>query len=224
MRASLSQNLGNDIRPRSRTQAERAALSDRRMTEAAIRLLVTEGVGGTTLRAIGAESGYSRGLATHRFGSKAGLFRHVLRYVSAEWVARVEKAVGEKIGADALTAVVDVQYHFIKDAPNELRAMYILWMASGDPASEFKTNVADVHRAQRADVRRWVEAGQEAGTVRSDLSAMRVSEQFVALLLGITFQWLVNPKMPLREMHEALKREIRFLLRPATGKQSPGAG
>jgi len=37
----LSQNFSNVDRPRSRTQAERAALSDRLMTEAAIRLLVT---------------------------------------------------------------------------------------------------------------------------------------------------------------------------------------
>ena len=219
----MSQDLGNDVRTRSRTQAERAALSDKRMTEAAIRLLVTEGVGGTTLKAIGDESGYSRGLATHRFGSKAGLFRHVLRHVSAEWVARIDDAVGERIGADALTAVVDVQYHFIKDAPEKLRAMYILWMASGDPASEFKTNVADVHRAQRADVQRWVKLGQDAGIVRGDLCAERVAEQFVALLLGITFQYLVNPKMPLHEMHQALKREIRFLLAPPEGHDRSAA-
>jgi len=210
----LSQNFSNVDRPRSRTQAERAALSDRLMTEAAIRLLVTQGVGGTTLKAIGEESGYSRGLATHRFGSKAGLFRHVLRHVSAEWVTRVEQAVGDQIGIDALTAVVDVQYNFIKDAPEKLRAMYILWMASGDPASEFKTNVADVHRVQRSDVQRWVETGQKTGIVRRQLCAERVSEQFVVLLLGITFQWLVNPQMPLFEMHEALKREIKFLLTP----------
>ena len=210
----MSQNFSNVERPRSRTQAERAALSDRLMTEAAIRLLVTQGVGGTTLRAIGEESGYSRGLATHRFGSKAGLFRHVLRHVSAEWVTRVEQAVGDQIGIDALTAVVDVQYNFIKDAPEKLRAMYILWMASGVPASEFKTNVADVHRVQRSDVQRWEETGQKTGIVRRQLCAERVSEQFVALLLGITFQWLVNPQMPLFEMHEALKREIKFLLTP----------
>ncbi len=216
----MSQDLGNDVRTRSRTQAERAALSDRLMTEAAIRLLVSQGVGGTTLKAIGDESGYSRGLATHRFGSKAGLFRHVLRDVSAEWVARIDEAVGDRIGADALTAVVDVQFHFIKDSPEKLRAMYILWMASGDPASEFKTKVADVHRAQRADVKRWVELGQEADMVRADLCAERVAEQFVALLLGITFQWLVNPKMPLYEMHQALKRQIRFLLAPAEGNDT----
>lgn len=210
----MSHDTSSEVRPRSRTQAERAALSDRLMTEAAIHLLVTQGVGGTTLKAIGEQSGYSRGLATHRFGSKAGLFRHVLRHVSAEWVTRVDQAVGQQIGIDALTAVVDVQYHFIKDAPEKLRAMHILWMASGDPASEFKTNVADVHRAQRSDVQRWVELGQKDGIVRSEICAARVSEQFVALLLGITFQWLVNPQMPLYEMHEALKREIKFLLTP----------
>ena len=59
--------------PKRRKQAERTALSDRLLTEAAIELLVKHGLHGTTLQGVGERAGYSRGLATHRFGSKAGV-------------------------------------------------------------------------------------------------------------------------------------------------------
>lgn len=80
-----------------RKQAERTALSDRKLTEAAIRLLVQRGVPGTTLRAVGELAGYSRGLATYRFGSKGGLFANVLQVASADWLKRLQKAVGSRI-------------------------------------------------------------------------------------------------------------------------------
>ena len=71
-------NTSDSEPPKRRKQAERTALSDRLLTEAAIELLVKHGLQGTTLQGVGERAGYSRGLATHRFGSKAGLFAKVL--------------------------------------------------------------------------------------------------------------------------------------------------
>src|ERR1700748_893308 len=56
-----------------RTQAERAAESDRRLLRAALKLIAERGYRNTSLAAIGEEAGYSRGLVNDRFGSKAGL-------------------------------------------------------------------------------------------------------------------------------------------------------
>ena len=56
-------------RPRM-TQAERTALSDARMFESAKQILVEKGTHNTTLKEIGERAGYSRGLASNRFGSK----------------------------------------------------------------------------------------------------------------------------------------------------------
>jgi len=47
------------------TQAERTARAEACMIEAAIELLNTTGIQGTTLVAIGEKAGYSRGLVTH---------------------------------------------------------------------------------------------------------------------------------------------------------------
>ena len=60
------------IRKRRRyTQTERRALSDRRMLEAALKLIARQGSGRTTLAEVGEVSGYTYGLVSNRFGSKA---------------------------------------------------------------------------------------------------------------------------------------------------------
>lgn len=192
-----------------RRQAERSALSDRRLTEAATELLVKSGIQGTTLEAVGKRAGYSRALATHRFGSKAGLFSRVLRAATADWLERMQKAVGTKVGADALCAATDATERFIRERPNEVRAMYLLWFQSIDPSAEYQSNILNVHRAQRRDVEIWIRAAQKAGQLDLRVNSRRVAEQYCASMAGIAYQWLVNPEMPLGLMYRQLKTNLR---------------
>ena len=122
----MSRATKDDAAPRARRkQAERTALSDRKLTEAAIRLLVERGVQGTTLQAVGELAGYSRGLATHRFGSKGGLFANVLEVASRDWLKRMQKAVGTRTGVEALCAATDAVEKFMRERPDELTVAYI---------------------------------------------------------------------------------------------------
>ena len=73
-------------RPARRRQCDRTALSDARLTEAAIELIVQTGIQGTTLQAVGERAGYSRALATHPSRPKAGLFTPALHTASADWL------------------------------------------------------------------------------------------------------------------------------------------
>lgn len=208
--------------PRGRKQAERTALSDRLLTEAAIELLVKHGIQGTTLQAVGERAGYSRGLATHRFGSKAGLFGKVLQVASADWLERVQEAVGPRVGADALCAATDAAEKFFRERPDEVRAMYLLWFLSIDPSADYKSNIANVHHAQRRDVAQWIKAGQKAGLVDPDVDPARVAEQYAASMAGIAYQWLANPRMPISLMFRQLKADLRARLEvPAAA--APGA-
>lgn len=198
-----------------RTQEVRTALSDRLMTEAAIALLVERGIAGTTLAAIGERAGYSRGLVTHRFGSKTGLLAHVHDTVARRWMARVQTQVGSAIGVAALERVVKALYGFIVEAPDENRAMYLLRYASIDPAAEYRTNVAKVHRAQRRDVQRWVEAGQAAGKIAPTVDAALATELFCSTADGLVYRWLVNPTLPMKSLHGQLRLEVRRSLSAA---------
>jgi AcrR family transcriptional regulator len=192
-----------------RTQAERTAQSDRRLTEAAIELMVERGIQGTTLQAVGAKAGYSRGLATHRFGSKAGLFAKVLHDSSADWNQRVQIAVGKLTGCDALCATVDAAEAFFREEPSKVRAMYLIWFLSIDPSADYRADLARVHRAQRRDAANWIRAGQRAGLVNTDADATRAAEQFAASMAGIAYQWVADPRLPVSDMFKQLKQDIR---------------
>ena len=200
--------------PVRRTQEERTALSDGRMVEAAIALIVENGLSGTTLAAIGERAGYSRGLATHRFGSKAGLLAYVYEHVNAHWLARVQQAVGEEIGIAALQRGIDALYGYVNEEPDEIRAMHLLRYASIDPGSDYRANVEKAHAAQRRDVQRWIEAGQAAGRVHAEVDAAVAAEVFLSSVDGLIYRWLVNPQRPISALAEAMKREVHRSLRP----------
>ena len=85
------------------TQAERAAASDRAMIDAAIELILERGTARTTLAAIGERAGYSRGLATYRYGSKSGLFKEVSNTIQRRWVGYLKAAIQRHLIGDRQT-------------------------------------------------------------------------------------------------------------------------
>ena len=194
------------------TQAERTALAEEKMVNATIDLLNTVGLAGTTLIAIGESAGYSRGLASHHFGSKSGLFRKVLRHITVVWTDELENNLKDKDGLGAILAALDAHRDHLLHFPHHARAMYILWSASFDPASEFKPNIVEFHRLQRAAAAAWVRRGQEIGEIRAGVDPESLAEQFYASLLGLNFQWLVNPDLDLKASIDALKKNIVVLL------------
>ena len=196
-----------------RTQAERTALAESGMVRAAIDLLNTAGIQGTTLVAIGEHSGYSRGLATHHFGSKAGLFRTVLKRMTAVWTEELMSKLDGKTGLQAITTAIDTHRAHVLRHPDYILATNILWGAALDPASEFKPNVAEFMLIQRQSVAAWVKGGQALGEIRPEVDADRIGEQFYGSLIGINHQWLVSPDFDLAAAYEDLKQSIVRLLR-----------
>jgi len=209
---SLFENRDRNDRPK--TQAERTALAETRMLAAAIELLNTAGIQGATLKAIGEKAGYSRGLATHHFGNKAGLFRKLLRELSAVWVRELQDKVGDKTGLEALSAANEAHLKHVLERPHQLRAMYILWFGSLDPGSEFKPNLARFMKLQRESMAEWVRGGQRKGEIRQDADPERMGEQLYANLIGVNHQWLVDPEIDLARAYLEMKQNSWRLLKP----------
>jgi len=191
-----------------RTQAERTALAESRMVDAAIDLLNSAGIQGTTLVAIGEIAGYSRGLATHHFGSKAGLFRTVLKHVSAAWTEELVRNLEGKTGLQAMTTAIESHLAHALRHPEYIRAQNILWGAALDPSSEFKPNVAEFMRIQRESVAAWVKDGQALGEISKHINAERIAEQFYGGLIGINSQWLVSPDFDLAAAYEDFEHSM----------------
>ena len=197
----------------SRTQAERSAASDRAMIEAAIELILERGTDGTTLKAIGEKAGYSRGLATYRFGSKAGLFDAVCKSISRRWLDYLKSDVGDKSGIDAMCAALDSFFQFVSDSPRDARVLQILYCGAASPQSEYRETSVNIHQRQQDDVVDWLRSGIADGSIRSDVDARSVAAQYIAYISGMTYLWLINPgSVDFRKANEQMKINLRIAL------------
>jgi AcrR family transcriptional regulator len=193
-----------------RTQSERTAQSDSLMLDAAIRLIVERGTANTHLKDVGESAGYSRGLASYRYGNKAGLFIEIIHTVGDEWLRELGRAVRDKDGLPAILGATDAHYRFVLEAADRIRAFYILWFDSTGPDQALKSVIANVHDRRQRDVEAWIAAGIAAGNVRSDVNVRSVAEQFCASIIGIVYQWLAVPESPdrIHDLHEGLKQQM----------------
>ena len=94
------------------TQAERTALSDQRMFDATIALINERGSEKTTLKNIGQLAGYSRGMASYRFGSKQGLMLELFARFDDRWKAHLSSYIEDRIGISAVLAAADAREQF----------------------------------------------------------------------------------------------------------------
>lgn len=197
----------------SLTQAERTAISDKAMLRAAIDLILEHGTEKTTLQAIGEKAGYSRGLATYRFGSKAGLFDEVCKSISRRWLDYLKKAVVGKVGIEAMSTALDSFFQFVSDSPRDARVLQILYCAAASPRSEYRQTSVNIHRRQQDDVADWVRAGMAAGEIRNDADPKSIAAQYIAYISGMTYLWLIDPQsVDFRKANEDMKMHLKLSL------------
>lgn len=195
------------------TQAERTALSDTAMLHAALDLVLEHGTEKTTLAMIGEAAGYSRGLATYRFGSKAGLYDAMCKSISRNWLEYLTRGVGDKVGIEAMCAALDAIRKFVEDLPREGRVLQIMHCGSASPGSEFPDTSIGIHKRQRSDVAEWVRLGQENGEIRGDVKAGDVASQYVSYISGMTYLWLTNSEtFDFSAANAEMKRQLRLSL------------
>jgi AcrR family transcriptional regulator len=191
------------------TQAERTALSDARMLEAAKELIVEHGTHNTTLREVGERAGYSRGLASNRFGSKEGLFDQLVRDFNRRWASELRSGVGSSTGLPAFQAALDAVEYFLLNRSNEMKALYILWFESMSSHDEIRKRLARNHTAYRRDAEKWVREGIREGTIRDTIDPQCFAMEFASLIFGLIYQWLVDPdKVDVHAVFQHYRRNV----------------
>lgn len=175
------------------TQAERTALSDSRMYEAAVQLIGEIGTHKTTLKDVGERAGYSRGLASNRFGSKEALFANIVGDFNAKWASELTAHVGGRTGLSAFMAAAEAVENFLTHQPAYMKAMYILWYESIGGQNDMRGHLADHHAAYRRDAQRWIEQGIAEGFIRPNVDAKQYAALFCSFIFGTIYQWLVAP-------------------------------
>ena len=154
-----------------RTQAERTALSDARMFDAAMQLIVEQGTHATTLKEVGERAGYSRGLASSRFGSKDALFGQLVLHFNTSWTRELANKVGTRGGAQACLAALRAVEGFLSSHSGYMQAMYILWFESISSHNDVRDHLAAYHEIYRSDVAHWVEEGIASGEIDASVDA-----------------------------------------------------
>lgn len=174
------------------TQAERTALSDQRMFDAAIKLINDHGTQKTTLKEIGELAGYSRGLANYRFGSKEGLLYELFSRFDKRWKAHLKDYVGEQMGIAAVRSAARALRDFLKLESSYMRAMYVLWYESLGHESVIRNRLAGHHDVYRKDASRWIREGIASGEIDPDIDPDQFAVQYCAFIFGTVYQWLVK--------------------------------
>ncbi|HMI93096.1 MAG TPA: helix-turn-helix domain-containing protein [Polyangiales bacterium] len=195
------------------------AESDRRMMEAALRLIGERGYRGTSLAAIGEEAGYSRGLVHERFGSKSGLLWALVKQMLRVWnhesrsQAR-DRAKSESSGLDALCELLDNHRRAVLE-DRGIRTLYALMFEALGPTPDLLPEFRELHRSFRADIERMVRAGVQQGTIRADVDPKAQAALLLAAQRGLAFQWLLDPDgFSIEAAYDELKRNLRRTLAP----------
>lgn len=164
------------------------------MLDVAIRLLGERGTHEMTLKDVGEQAGYSRGLASNRFGSKDGLFSRLVSYNNRIWKKELQSFVGEHTGLAAFLMALTAVEDFIRTEPAFVKAMYTLWYETISSGGELRERLAKQHYAYRADAERRLIEAKKQGEIRERIDTASFAIQYWSFISGTTYQWLVTPE------------------------------
>ncbi|MGC2319177.1 MAG: TetR/AcrR family transcriptional regulator [Bradyrhizobium sp.] len=192
-----------------RSQAERRDASERQLIEATMAVVATRGVDAATFDAIGLAAGYSRGLASQKFGSKRGLIDAVIGYLHRrrESILEIEH-VNEMPAMDAIAHFSD---RLLRELSGDYggRAYLMLLAASVADASSMRESFA----VSSNRVRDWLESvirrGQADKTIRPDIDPRASALMIGSMVLGIGMQWLVDPTTDLEPIRKSTMAAVR---------------
>lgn len=197
-----------------RTQAERSDESERRLLEATARVVAERGVSAATFDAIGRSAGYSRGLATQKFGSKQGLIEALIADLHDQQEAKLAAIhLDERPGLEALLEYVDLYLTHLRDG-QAARAYFMMLAGAVADASELRTAFERSHERVKLRLMSIIRRGQAAGDLRPGLDVESAALMVGSLLLGVSVQWLVDPDVDLDAIRRTSLATLRLAFAP----------
>jgi AcrR family transcriptional regulator len=166
-----------------RSQLERRATTERRVLDAAMRLIAQRGSRAVTLAEVGRAAGYSRGIVHAHFGSREQLLAAVVREAQRFDVPAVE---GD--GLDRLTAGVVAYLDNLRRRAPATGAFLLMWAESVAADPVLGPLFAERDTTFRAALADQVRAGVADGSIRPDADPDAVAVALVGLLRGIGMQ------------------------------------
>ena len=198
---SMRKRLSPPPRPPRRTQADRRALSEQRIIDAAMRVIGRKGTDRLTLSEVGAEAGYSRGLPAHLFGNKEGLLLRVVDRYTSNILGRTHFALPDwerGRGLKQLRAVIRTWIETGVRFPEYFQTYLIL---SGEAAREESSRMGAALRARiramnsqtREELARFLKQGKKRDEVAAGDDPHHAAMLITSTLSGLLTFWVLDP-------------------------------
>lgn len=165
-----------------------------RILQAATELIIEVGWQGATTRRIAARAGVNQALVHYHFGSVEQLLRQaVMSAMERDIVELTERLLASESPGEGIRQLSDWLSAFTPTSPMAVLSAEILARATRDP--EIRDWMAQWLAQVRGDIARSIAAGQEEGRLRADLPADGVAVLTAALIDGLIFHGLVDPRL-----------------------------
>ena len=181
-------------------------------------VIAEEGVSAATFEAIGQRAGYSRGLATQHFGSKQGLIDAVVNYAHEQQDEVLESAhLDELFGLDALLKYVSGYCGSLQRSEEPKSSFMLLSDAVAD-AQETRAVFAQSNAKVKTRLAKLIRRGQSDGSVRKDVDPESAALMVGSLLLGVSIQSLIDPRMRIGPIERSTTTFLKRSFAPAVRK------
>ncbi len=200
-------------KPTRRSHAQRREEAERRLLDAALAIVAQRGSVRMTLAEVGQAAGYSRGLAAHRFGSKAGLVQALAGYIGEQFGEQRARGAALQPGLDAI--VGNIRFYFGRRGAAWLSSRALLVMMN-EACIEAQPELRPVVAAYNRTALAWFEQHIATGIARGEIAPHNDPGITAVILLGamrgVMLQWLVDPKLPLLAVRDRLLQVVQQVL------------
>lgn len=174
-----------------RSQAERRATTEEKVLEAAARLIAAHGAQNLSLRDVGQEAGYSRGIVNHHFGTQQALLK-ALTVRAQETFALPET---DSTGLDLLVFTVEKYLDYLAERSPNGQAFLLLWADAVGSEPSLQEIFEERDSSFRQTLAQHVEQGMLEGSIRPDANPQAVAVSVLGMLRGIGLQLLLTPAL-----------------------------
>lgn len=199
-------------KPVRRSQAERRNASEHKLLNAVASVVVEEGYSAITFDRVSAKSGFSRGLASQRFGSKEGMVLAVVEYLNNRLDARYVEGLNLAGGPlDEISSYLGIFFEEIDVDPMTL-SYFVLLAAAIANKSAIQPVFVEAHDHVKRTLTDMIERGKANGTIRSDLDTETVALAIGSFQMGIAMQLRLDPSFDVKKIGRAMLPAIRAIL------------
>jgi AcrR family transcriptional regulator len=192
-----------------RTQEARRAEAESRLIAAAADLVGEVGPARVTLANVGERAGYSRGLATHHFGSKGALMQRLVETVTHQFRSAMFDRGESADPVTELRTLIGIYFEVIADLQPVNRARLVLWAdAVANPAEDTRERMVAADREFREEIEKRIAIAISAGLAPKTIHPHGLATVVVAVLRGVALQSLIDDDVDL----DAARSEIEALL------------